>query len=153
MKLVPLHNTVEFEDLELLSIKAGQKMYGRVVSSIANGFPSPAEDFSGEVLSLDEKYLSKPESTYFAKAKGLSNYPTICPGDLMVIRADIQVNDGDLAVVSFNNSKFSTKRVDLTTKKLYPDNSDFGAIEVGDDDVVVVMGKIHAIIRENLTKK
>ncbi|MEI7488424.1 MAG: S24 family peptidase [Chryseobacterium sp.] len=110
MKIIQL-DSIEFEDIELLSLKENsQKYYVRMYNSIENGFPSPAEDFEGEKLSLDERYLSKPESTYFGKAKGISNYPTIREGDILIIRADLPVNDGDLAVVSFNNSKFTTKR-------------------------------------------
>ena len=150
MKLIKLPK-IEFDDLDLLEIKQdGQRFYARQVNSIANGFPSPAEDFAGEVLSLDERYLSKPESTYIAKAKGLSNYPTILPGDIMIIRADIEPNDGDYAVVSFNNSKFSTKIIDKTNKKLLSKNPDFPEIMVSENDVVQVMGKLFAIVREKL---
>ncbi|MCT2410063.1 S24 family peptidase, partial [Chryseobacterium antibioticum] len=98
-------------------------------------------------------YLSKPESTYFAKAKGISNYPTIHEGDILIIRADLSVDDGDLGVVSFNNSKYTTKRLDLKNKKLVPDNPDFPEIIVSEEDIVIVMGRVFAIVREDLTKK
>ncbi|WP_374440597.1 LexA family protein [Epilithonimonas sp.] len=149
MKLIKV--STGFEDLEMLQIKQdGDKFYTRMVNSIANGFPSPAEDFAGEVLSLDERYLSKPNSTYIAKAKGMSNYPTILPGDIMIIRADLEPTDGDYAVVSFNNSKFSTKIIDKKNNKLKSKNPDFPEIIVGEGDVVQVMGKVFAIIREKL---
>lgn len=152
MKIIQL-DSIEFEDIELLSLKENsQKYYVRMYNSIENGFPSPAEDFEGEKLSLDERYLSKPESTYFGKAKGISNYPTIREGDILIIRADLSVNDGDLAVVSFNNSKFTTKRLDLTNKKLIPDNKEFAEIKIEEDDTVIVMGRLFAIVREDLTK-
>lgn len=151
MKLVKLPK-IGFEDFDLMEIKKdGERFYARQVSSIANGFPSPADDFAGEVLSLDEKYLSKPESTYIAKAKGNSNYPTILPGDIMIIRADLEPTDGDYAVVSFNNSKFSTKIIDKKNNKLVSKNPDFPEIKVDEDDVVQVMGKLFAIIREKLS--
>lgn len=149
MKLIKV--STGFEDLELMQIKQdGEKYYARMVNSIANGFPSPAEDFAGEVLSLDERYLSKPNSTYIAKAKGMSNFPTILPGDIMIIRADLEPTDGDYAVVSFNNSKFSTKIIDKKNNKLKSKNKDFPEIIVGEDDVVQFMGKVFAIIREKL---
>lgn len=153
MKLIQLHN-IQFEDLELLKINPdSSRLYGKMYSSIENGFPSPAEDFEGEHLSLDERYLSKPESTYFAKAKGISNFPTIHEGDILIIRADLPVNDGDLAVVSFNNAKFTTKRLDMKNKRFVPDNTNFPEITVSAEDTVIVMGKVHAIVREDLTKK
>ncbi|MCT2409962.1 hypothetical protein NZD88_20600 [Chryseobacterium antibioticum] len=57
MKLIQLHN-IQFEDLEILNLNLeSRRMFGRLYSSIENGFPSPAEDFEGEYLSLDERYL------------------------------------------------------------------------------------------------
>ncbi|WP_419871072.1 LexA family protein [Chryseobacterium sp. CT-SW4] len=153
MKLIQLNN-IQFEDIDILKVNPeSPRIFGRLYSSIENGFPSPAEDFEGEHLSLDERYLSKPESTYFAKAKGISNFPTIHEGDILIIRADLPVNDGDLAVVSFNNAKFTTKRLDTKNKRFIPDNTTFPEITVSDEDTVIVMGKVFAIIREDLTKK
>ncbi|AQX84060.1 DNA repair protein [Elizabethkingia bruuniana] len=154
MKIVPLHNKIEFEDIELINIKDDAiKKYAPLFPSVQNGFPSPAEDFEGEKLSLDERYLSKPESTYFAKAKGRSNHPTIMEGDILIIRADKEAKHGDFAVVSFNNSKFTTKRLDLNNNQLVPDNKDFPEIKVSDDDVVIIMGRVESIIRDDISNK
>ncbi|WP_407497504.1 LexA family protein [Elizabethkingia meningoseptica] len=154
MKLLHIHHKLEFEDFELLSIKDDAvRKYAPFFSNIQNGFPSPAEDFEGEKLSLDERYLSKPESTYFGKAKGLSNYSTILEDDILIIRADIEAKHGELAVVSFNNSKYTIKRLDLINNRLVPDNKDFPAINVSEEDVVIVMGKLMTIIRDEISKK
>lgn len=149
-----MHYKLEFEDFELIDIKDDAvKKYAPFFSSIQNGFPSPAEDFEGEKLSLDERYLSKPESTYFGKAKGRSNYSTILEDDILIIRADIEAKHGELAVVSFNNSKYTIKRLDLINNRLVPDNKDFPAINVSEEDVVIVMGKLMTIIRDEISKK
>ncbi|WP_454059414.1 LexA family protein [Elizabethkingia ursingii] len=154
MKLIHLQHKLEFEDFELIDIKDNSvRKYAPFFSSIYNGFPSPAEDFEGEKLSLDERYLSKPESTYFGKAKGLSNYKTILEGDILIIRSDIEAKHGDLAVVSFNNSKYTIKRLDLINNRLVPDNKDFPSINVSEEDVVVVMGKLMSIIRDDISTK
>ena len=85
--------------------------------------------------------------------RSISNFPTIHEGDILIIRADLPVNDGDLCVFSFNNSRFTTKRLDQKNKKFVPDNPDFPEIFVSEDDTVIVMGRVFAIIREDLTKK
>lgn len=72
---------------------------------------------------------------------------------MLIIRADLPVNNGDLAVLSFNNSKYTTKRLDLVNKRLVPDNPDYPVIEAGEEDTVIIMGRVFAIIREDLTKK
>lgn len=152
MKIIQAPKVLGYEDFDILDIKQdGEKFYVQYHKSVENGFPSPAEDFAGEKISLDERYLSKIESTYVVRAKGLSNSPAIFPGDILVIRADLQINDGDLGVFSFNNSKFTTKILDAKNNRLLPLNTkDFEVINVSEGDVVITMGKVDALVRENI---
>lgn len=153
MKITKLDTKLKFEDLELLDIKNdGEKFYVEIHESVENGFPSPASDFVGEKLSLDERFLSKPECTYIAKAKGNSNYPTIVTGDLLIIRSDLNIDHDELGVFSVNNSKFTTKRLDLKSNSLISDNKDFPKIQLSDEDTVVSLGKLVAIVRNDLRR-
>ncbi len=62
-----------YSEIEFFPVKNdGDRFYVEVHDNIANGFPSPAEDFSGKRISLDEKFLSKPEPL-------LSARPKVCP--------------------------------------------------------------------------
>ena len=38
--------------------------------AVAAGFPSPAEDYREDALSLDEHLITHPAATYLAKASG-----------------------------------------------------------------------------------
>ena len=63
-------------ELENLTIHSeGEKKYVQVCGGVRAGFPSPAEDFLSDRISLDERYLSKVESTFVNRVKGLSMYP------------------------------------------------------------------------------
>lgn len=126
----------------------GKKFYIELHNDIANGFPSPAEDFSGHRLSLDEKFLSKPEATFVAKAKGRSNFPFIMPDDFMIIRADLEAKDGDLALVYIPGEGFSAKKIDVAKNCLRPLNKDFPAIEIAPDDIVETRGVVKTIFRD-----
>lgn len=138
-----------YSELEFFPIKKdGKKFYIEVHNDIANGFPSPAEDFSGDRLSLDEKFLSKPEATFVAKAKGLSNFPFIMPGDYMIIRADLEAKDGDLALVYLPGEGFSAKKIDMEKNCLQPLNKEFPEINIGPDEIVETRGVVKTIFRD-----
>lgn len=136
-------------EIEFFPIKKdGDKYYVELYENIPNGFPSPAEDFSGRRISLDEKFLSKPESTFIGRAKGLSNYHFILPGDFMIIRADLEAKHGDLAIVYIPGEGISAKKVDMNRNCLTPLNKEFPEISFEPEDIVEVRGVVKAIFRE-----
>lgn len=138
-----------FSEFEFFPIKKdGKKFYIEVYENISNGFPSPAEDFSGRRISLDERFLSKPESTYIGKAKGMSNYPFILPGDFLIICADEEVKHGKLAMIYIPGEGFTAKVVDMEKSCLIPLNKEFPKIEFQEDEVVETRGVISATFRE-----
>ena len=148
MKLI--QNIKFSDDLHLLKIEHESKpTYVDFYGNISAGFPSPAEDFMQERISLDERYLSKPESTFLTKIGGLSMFPEYQLGDVTINRSDYELQHGDDAVVSINNSDFTLKRYDAHTKMFYALNPDFkDALIIQEDDVVVVLGIVDTIIRE-----
>ena len=138
-----------YGEIEFFPVKSdGQRYFVDVHESIANGFPSPAEDFSGKRISLDEKFLSKPEATFIGKAKGMSNYPYIMPGDYLIIRSDLEARDGDLAIVYVSGEGFSAKKIDLERNCLTPLNTEFPAISIADDEIVETRGVVKSIFRD-----
>ena len=112
------------------------------------GFPSPADDFKEQKLSLDEKYLSKPNSTYIVRVKGDSMYPTLHVGDILVVRTDVNLDDNKIGIISLNNTEFTVKRFDKLKNKLIADNKDFPNIELGEDDTLMCLGVVMQLIRE-----
>ncbi|NQY29681.1 MAG: DNA repair protein [Flavobacteriaceae bacterium] len=112
------------------------------------GFPSPADDFKEQKLSLDEKYLSKPNSTYIVRVKGDSMYPTLHVGDILVVRTDINLDDNKIGIISLNNTEFTVKRFDKKKEMLIADNVDFKNIEIKEEDTLMCLGVVMQLIRE-----
>lgn len=112
------------------------------------GFPSPAEDFKEVPLSLDEKYLQDPESTYLIRVVGNSMYPTLMVNDILIVKAGKPLNDGDIAIVSVNQTDFTVKRFDSDSKTLVADNEEFPNIKVGVDDTLICLGIVKQLIRD-----
>lgn len=148
MKLI---QNIKFSgDLEILKLESdGAKYFANYYGNVSAGFPSPAEDFQGTRISLDERYLSKPESTFITRVGGLSMYPFYQLNDVLINRTDLELQHGDDAVVSINNGDFTLKRWDAHKNMFTALNEKYKeSFVVTDEDVVVSLGVVVAIVRE-----
>ena len=138
------------EELEMVPFKVSEQ--GVYVpyfeDGVQAGFPSPADDFKEQRLSLDAKLLSKPNSTFIVKVKGDSMYPTLLVGDYLIVRADLNLEDNDIGILSVNNNDFTVKRLDKAKNILIADNNDFPNIEIDKDDVIQCRGVVKHIVRD-----
>ena len=147
MKLV--HVPKLHEELELVPIASdGEKRYVNYFGGVQAGFPSPAEDFLGKRISLDEKYLSKPTCTYVIKVRGNSMFPTLQPGDIMIVRSDVELHDNAIAIVSINHTDYTVKRYAKTASAFVPDNEAYPRIKIEESDVVMCLGVVKHVIRD-----
>ena len=112
------------------------------------GFPSPADDFKEQLLSLDSRFLNKPNSTFIVRVKGNSMNPTLLVGDYLIVRADLNLEDNDIGILSVNNNDFTVKRLDKSRNMLIADNDDFPNIEIDKDDVIQCRGVVKHLIRD-----
>lgn len=112
------------------------------------GFPSPADDFKEIPLSLDEKYLQHPESTYLIKVAGDSMYPTLHVGDILIVKSDQTITHNSIGIVSVNHTDFTVKRFDNKTNTLIADNSDYSNITINPDDTLICLGLVKQLIRD-----
>lgn len=78
------------------------------VGDVANGFPAQSDEFIQEKIDLNKVLIKHPEATILGRAKGLSNYPLINPGDLVIIDKAQEWNSNDLAIC-FVDGEFSAK--------------------------------------------
>ena len=63
----------ELKDAEnIYKADAASEMLLPYIGSLRAGFPSPADDFTGERIDLNRLCINHPEATYFARAKGSS---------------------------------------------------------------------------------
>ncbi len=127
----------------------GERVYVKYYEEgVQAGFPSPAEDFKEVPLSLDEKYLQNPEATYLVKVVGESMLPTLQVGDILVVKANLELKHNAIAIISFNNTDYTVKRYDQKKKLLMADNKDYLPIAVKEDDTLICLGIVKHLIRD-----
>ena len=62
------------------------------------GFPSPAQDYVEERISLDKRIIVRPAATYFMRAGATHYREGIMNGALLVVDASLNPCDGSLLV-------------------------------------------------------
>lgn len=77
------------------------------------GFPSPAQDYPTEELSLIEHLIRDPAATYFWRAAGISMEPVIPDGSLLIVDRGITPAPGRI-VIAVVDGEFTTKRLQIT---------------------------------------
>lgn len=112
------------------------------------GFPSPAEDFKEVPLSLDERYLQNSEATYLIKVVGDSMFPVLQVGDILIVKANLELKHQDIAIVSVNNTDFTVKKFDKKKNMLIPENKKYLPVSIMEDDVLICLGIVKHLIRD-----
>ena len=119
-------------------------------NGISAGFPSPAEDFIQNSLSLDEKLIKHKDATFYAWAKvdaiidaGIEN------GDLFIIDRIIEPSDNKIAVC-YIDGEFTVKRLDIKNNniKLVPENKNYKEIEIKEGNELIIWGVVTYVIKK-----
>ncbi|MFK7807060.1 MAG: LexA family protein [Saprospiraceae bacterium] len=98
-------------------------------NSISAGFPSPADDFLEERLSLDKHIIKNPSSTFFVKIDGHSMTGAgIHDGDIIVVDRSLKPKVNQI-IVAIIDGEFTVKRLIKIDTEYYlraehPDYSD-----------------------------
>ena len=138
-------NTINFftpshGKLEAILINAG----------ISAGFPSPAGDFKQERISLDKELIKNKEATFFARVSGESMVNAgLEDGDLIVIDRSLEPTNNKIAVC-FIDGEFTVKRLKVKKNKIWlkPENTNYKAIEVKEDNELIIWGIVTNVIKK-----
>ena len=126
--------------LEAILINAG----------ISAGFPSPAGDFKQERISLDKELIKNKEATFFARVSGESMINAgLEDGDLIVIDRSLEPTNNKIAVC-FIDGEFTVKRLQVKKNKIWlkPENTNYKAIEVKEDNELIIWGIVTSVIKK-----
>lgn len=120
------------------------------IGSVQAGFPSPADDFFHDYISLDELLIDQKETTFFARVTGSSMSNDFNDGDLLIIDKSLEWDDNKIALC-FIDGEFTLKRIKLKEGKcfLVPSNQDFPLIEVNYQQGVSIWGVVKYSIRKH----
>ena len=121
-----------------------------VEDGIKAGFPSPAEDFQGKRISLDEELIKNETATFFAKVDGDSMQEAgMSDGDLLVIDRSLEPQNGKIAVCMLDGD-FTVKRLRVQEDGVYlvPENKSYPEIKVTEDQELVIWGIVTYVIKK-----
>ena len=117
---------------------------------ISAGFPSPAEDFKQERLSLDQVLVKNKLSTFFARVSGQSMINAgIDDNDLLVIDSSLEPEHNKIAVC-FLDGEFTVKRLKVDKKGVWlqPENPNYPIIKITEDNDFVIWGIVTNVIKK-----
>lgn len=121
-----------------------------ISSGIKAGFPSPAADFDGSSISIDQIVVKNQTATFYAKANGNSMIGAgIDDGDILVIDKSIEPQDGKIAVC-FIDGEFTVKRIKVQENSLLllPENKLFEPIEVTQENDFIIWGIVTYVVKK-----
>ncbi len=117
---------------------------------ISAGFPSPADDFKEQRLSLDNELIKNKEATFFARVSGQSMIDAgLDDNDLLVIDRSLEPAHNKIAVC-FLDGEFTVKRLKTIDNVLwlYPANKKYNPIQITDENNFVIWGIVTSVIKK-----
>lgn len=137
------------QKIELIHPESSEQKYP-YIGDIQAGFPSPAEDFFHDYISLDELLIDQKETTFFARVTGSSMSNDFNDGDLLIIDKSLEWEENKIALC-FINGEFTLKRIKVKDNNcfLLPSNQDFPLIEVNYEQGVTIWGIVKYSIRKH----
>ncbi len=119
-------------------------------SSVAAGYPSPAEDYVEGKLDLNAQLIRRPAATFIIRVEGESMTGAgIFPNDLLIVDRGVGPRPGDIVIAVVGN-ELTVKRLIKSGDgwSLRAENPDFPAISVTADMECVVWGVVTGSIRQ-----
>lgn len=99
---------------------AGGLLLPVAAAPVRAGFPSPADDYLDDAISLDGYLISDPAATFLVRVRGDSMRGAgIDEGDLLVVDKGLTANHGDI-IIAVVDGEFTVKRLHNTWRSMYP---------------------------------
>lgn len=121
-----------------------------VLGTVAAGVPIYQNEDISEYISVVNKWNYKYDDLFALKVKGDSMINSrIFDGDMILVKVQNDVENGEIAVVSVNGEEATLKRVKKINGKviLYPDNPNYEPIFI-DNENAKIIGKVIQVIFE-----
>ncbi|GAA4890072.1 translesion error-prone DNA polymerase V autoproteolytic subunit [Flaviramulus aquimarinus] len=119
-------------------------------TGISAGFPSPAEDFKEQRLSLDKELVKNKEATFFARVSGQSMIGAgLDDNDLLVIDRSLEPSHNKIAVC-FLDGEFTVKRLKVNTDGVWlkPENPNYPIIKITAENDFIIWGIVTNVIKK-----
>ncbi|WP_299366003.1 LexA family transcriptional regulator [Winogradskyella sp.] len=119
-------------------------------TGISAGFPSPADDFKEQRLSLDEELVKNKEATFYARVSGQSMIGAgLDDNDLLVIDRSLEPENNKIAVC-FLDGEFTVKRLRVSDGEVWlqPENPDYPIIKISEENNFIIWGIVTNVIKK-----
>lgn len=117
-------------------------------SSVAAGFPSPADDYVEGPLDLNAHLVKNPAATFFVRVEGVSMVGAgIHPGDILVVDRSREPVSGDI-VIAVAAGELTVKRLRRREGRVFlaPENPDYPLLEITEEMEAVVWGVVTSCV-------
>ncbi|KAA3435993.1 LexA family protein [Rufibacter hautae] len=118
-------------------------------SYVKAGFPSPAEDYAEERISLLKFLSGNPTATFYVLLDGDSMIDFhLFEGDLLVVDRSLEVRSGDIILANLDN-EFTVKMLEISEfgVRLVPGNKKYAPITINDNLELLVWGVVRGLAR------
>ncbi|QOZ83181.1 MULTISPECIES: LexA family protein [Chromobacterium] len=113
------------------------------------GFPSPADDYLDDAISLDAYLIADPAATFLVRVRGDSMRGAgIDEGDLLVVDKGLTPNHGDI-VIAVVDGEFTVKRLHSLRGRcaLIAENPAYPPIKLADGQELQVWGVVRGCVK------
>ncbi|WBU90397.1 LexA family protein [Cellulophaga omnivescoria] len=119
-------------------------------TGISAGFPSPADDFKENRISLDKELIKNPEATFFARVSGESMIGAgLENNDLLVIDRSLEPAHNKIAVC-YLDGEFTVKRLKVENNLVWlqPENPNYKPIQITEENNFIIWGIVTNVIKK-----
>ncbi len=116
-----------------------------ILSRVAAGFPSPAEDYIESSIDLNRELIRHPFATFYVRASGDSMIDAgIRPNATLIVDRAIETKSGDIVIARIGDEMCVKELfIDDTGKVLLiPKNANYKPIEILEDMDFEIWGKV-----------
>ncbi|MBE7566968.1 LexA family protein [Acidithiobacillus sp. HP-11] len=122
--------------------------FPRMVSRIAAGFPSPADDYVEKQIDLNTHLIQHQEATFILRVSGWSMRDVgIFDGDEIIVDRAITPSDGKIVVAAING-ELTVKRLRRVGESahLLAENPDFPVIVLKEGEELCIWGVVTRVL-------
>ena len=138
----------EIEVTCITPIMTSEKKVDLYTVSVQAGEPTPADESKEGRLDLNAHLVGDPQNTFFVRVSGHSMIDAgIHDGDLLIVDRQKPVVSGRI-IIAVVNGDLTVKRIYMGEDKiiLCPENPDFSAIEISNDNDFMTLGVVTNVI-------
>lgn len=131
------HGNIDPDNIAKLAIP----LFG---SSIAAGYPTPADEHLDDTIDLNDYMVRKPESTFMLRVEGESmKNAGILPNDILIVDRSLKAQHNKIVIAAIDG--------ELTVKRLYqrgglikllPENPNYPDIEIESESELIIWGVV-----------